>query len=129
MAPNYVPRHLRFDFEQEKCYISEPIHEFLDPIPVTKDGNVVAEISNVVKSNAIDNMKKYSIDDFKIDNLLAAGVPLEKVNVNLSQSMEESVLDYARSLMSLQELNDRMNPVQPSNPIQPSNPVQPSNPN
>lgn len=121
MRDSYVPRHIRLgggDHEDVGNHVA--CREIVEVVPVLSDsGSVLCEKPVVRMVPAHQCMEKYKRDDFRLDSLLAAGVPLTEINFDLcSRAMNDSLVAKAINLGLLSE--DFSSVVVPS--VESSNP-------
>lgn len=89
----YVPRHARFEALETKT--AENFREITEDIPLLSDsGEVVATSQRVVKVPSKDIIGKYKESDFKISNLVAAGVPLSQVSLVTPTESAQDFIDF-----------------------------------
>lgn len=94
LRENHPPRHVRLGCNEFAGPKSDPAyHEVKKEIPILdQKGNVIS--SEFVTQNVpiAESLGKYKLDDFKLENLVRAGVPLNEMSVNTYNSLREEVL-------------------------------------
>lgn len=94
LRKNYVPRHAQF----EPLPIVHPagFREISENVPVlADDGSVISTYQRIKQVPLKDCINKYKDSDFKLSNLLSAGVPLSEISIVESN---ERQLDFANYL-------------------------------
>lgn len=93
-----LPRYMR-SFSPCSGWVGRAVHESEQILPIINDGIKVAERRVVVEIPAGEAMSAYKPEQFKIGNLLEAGVPLTEVNFMLnSRNQNEQLVNKAIEL-------------------------------
>lgn len=96
---SYVPRHLRLGLCASVPSIDCSI-EVREPINIVGDSSELVQSRSVLRSFPADEyMSKYRLSQFRLTNLIEAGVPLKVVNINNSNSLTiERLNDICKTL-------------------------------
>lgn len=106
MRDSYVPRHIRLgggDHEDVGNHVA--MREVVEVVPIlSESGTVMAEKAVVRQVPAHECMSKFKHEDFRLDNLLAAGVRLEEIDFDLcSRAANDELVAKAINLGLLSE--------------------------
>lgn len=100
LRENHPPRHVRLSCnEQLGPSFDFATHEVVEDVPMLDElGHVVSSERVVKKVLVSDSLGKYKLDDFKLENLVRAGVPLNEMSVDTYNSLrEEELLSKAKA--------------------------------
>lgn len=89
----YVPRHARFEAQPQV----NPVYtrEITENVPLlSEEGEVVATSQRVVVVPCSECIGKYKESDFRVKNLVDAGVPLSKVQITSPAESVQDFIDY-----------------------------------
>lgn len=113
LRKDYIPRHAQF----EPLTIVRPAgtREISENVPVLdEDGSVISTFHRIKEVPLKDVINKYKDSDFKLSNLLSAGVPLSEISIVDSNEKQLDFVNYlAGKIDSIQPLIKEINSNQP----------------
>lgn len=106
MRDSYIPRHIRLgggDHEDVGNHVAT--REIVEIVPILSgSGTVMAEKAVVCNVPAHECMSRFKYEDFRLDNLLAAGVRLDEIDFDLcSRAANDELIAKAINLGILSE--------------------------
>lgn len=109
MKIKYIPRHKRIGVNLNLPSLNVE-HEVLVEVPVLDDdGNQISVLVTTKSVPAREALGKYRVGDFKLSNLIKAGVPLKIVNLNRSLGFQISELEnVCKGLESSEQFVNRV---------------------
>lgn len=104
LRKDYIPRHAQF----EPLVIVHPAgtRELSENVPVVdEEGSVINTYQRIKEVPLKDVINKYKDSDFKLSNLLSAGVPLSEISIVESSEKQLDFVNYlAGKIDSIQPL-------------------------